>query len=413
MKTAMGPDQTFSNLVFYYDMGNTQKSWKGKPLTNYYGDISTSVALRSPRTQHFWDGKSWIVDATYSHPGVDGPDGVFLGLVYKHTSGALSSTWSGNSYGYMLKSIVSTPGNTYTMSSWTFVSVDCNITGLPCLTEAATTNNITISGYPTAYNLNAKGTWQRLARAAVSDGEVTWIPVYPDRTGVTDGSFTGFFMWAAAQVEDGSQVSVYAGSDVNYARSTTQSIIDLTGNDTITANSLTYASDGTFSFNGTSDRLTVACAPLTVRLFNSTTEFVVKLPTYSGGQRCIMSYRSGGGGSLYIGKSSGGIFSFYDQLSTPAYVVGSIADNSTVHVAVVCDSTNNLILHYINGVLAGSASRTGWSSSYCSSFSIGYDPGGTNEYMLGSMYKFAHYDRVLTASEIQQNFNAVRSRYGI
>ena len=50
---------------------------------------------------------------------------------------------------------------------------------------------------------------------------------------------------------------------------------------------------------------------------------------------------------------------------------------------------------------------------YCTYFTIGFDPGGTNEYMLGDMYNFTHYNRVLSTSEIQQNFEALRSRYGI
>jgi len=50
--------------------------------------------------------------------------------------------------------------------------------------------------------------------------------------------------------------------------------------------------------------------------------FAVKLPAYSGGQKCILSYRGGSGGALYIGKSGGGIFCYYDQLNTPNYTVG-------------------------------------------------------------------------------------------
>jgi len=171
---------------------------------------------------------------------------------------------------------------------------------------------------------------------------------------------------------------------------------------------------GNFSFDGTDDRVLISCNNSTIRTFNSSTHFVVKLPVYSGGQRCILSYRTGvGAGDLYIGKISSGIFCYYNQLSNPATIYGNIVNDTTVIVTITCDATNNLLNTYINGSLAGSASRTGWVSSYHTSFYLGWDPGGTNEYMLGNFYQFAHYAKVLSLEEIQQNFNALRGRFGI
>lgn len=169
---------------------------------------------------------------------------------------------------------------------------------------------------------------------------------------------------------------------------------------------------GNFSLDGVDDRVLISCNNSTVRTFNSTTQFIINLPTYSGGQRCILSYRTGAG-SLYIGKSSNGIFCFYDQLSTAGFTAGNITANTTVICAITCDANNNLLSIYINGILVGSASRTGWISAYHTSLYLGWDAGGTNEFMLGNFYSFSHYNRVLTATEIQQNFNAVRGRYGL
>lgn len=169
------------------------------------------------------------------------------------------------------------------------------------------------------------------------------------------------------------------------------------------------ANGGSLVFDGVDDYVSVQCASNTIRAYNSTTQFVIKLPTYAGGQRNILSYRSSN--SLYIGKSSGGIFCYYNTLSpSPAYTVGSIADNAIAHVAVTCDATNNLLSTYINGSLAGSESRTGWLTTYNTTMTLG---GSDIEYLVGNFYQFSHYNRVLSASEIQQNFNATRSRYGI
>lgn len=217
-------------------------------------------------------------------------------------------------------------------------------------------------------------------------------------------------------IQSGLVMCLDAGNTKSYAGSgTTWADLSVPKNNGTLNNSPTYTGSfgGGFVLNGTNNYISVACLPNTVRSYNSTTVFWVKLPVYSGGQRCIMSYRGYGGGSLYIGKQSGGIFCFYDQLSTAGYTVGSITDNTNAMVAVTCDATNNFLSVYINGILAGSVARTGWVTSYNTAITLGYDAGGTNEYMIGNMYRFMHYNRVLSASEVLQNYNASKGRFGI
>ena len=188
------------------------------------------------------------------------------------------------------------------------------------------------------------------------------------------------------------------------------------GNNGTLENSPTYSSSngGSFSLNGTSQTILINCSTNTIRNYNTTCFFTVKLPLYSGGQRCILSYRGVGGGSLYIGKNSGGIFSYYDNLSPSAYTVGTITDNTIAICCVVVDAAGGSISHYINGNLAGTATgRTGYSTSYNTIMYLGYDNGGTNEYMLGDFYSFMHYNRVLTAAEVLQNYNSIKSRFGL
>lgn len=204
---------------------------------------------------------------------------------------------------------------------------------------------------------------------------------------------------------DAANVKSYPGSGVTWS--------DLTGNaNTGTLNNLVAydsANRGSLVFDGVDDYVQVTCKANTVRAYNSTTQLVVKLPTYSGGQRNIMSYRSAG--TLYIGKGSGGIFAFYNTLSPSAgLTAGSIANNSVAHVVVCCDASNSLMSIYINGTLAGSAARTGWSTTYNSTLLLG---GGDLEYMVGNFYSFSHYNRVLSSTEIQKNFDSIRGRFGI
>ena len=203
---------------------------------------------------------------------------------------------------------------------------------------------------------------------------------------------------------DAANVKSYSGSGTTWADATNKgSSGTLTGSPTFNS-----ANGGSIVLDGVDDYVAINCASNLVRAFNSTTQFVIKLPTYGGAQRNILSYRSVN--SLYIGKQSGGIFCYYNTLNTQAYTVGTIADNEIVCVAVTCDATNNLLTVYINGTQAGQVSRTGWASTYNTTMTIG---GNDLEFMLGNFYSFSHYDRVLTAAEVRQNFEALRGRYGI
>ena len=193
---------------------------------------------------------------------------------------------------------------------------------------------------------------------------------------------------------------------------------DLSGYNNAAAlqNSPTFDSSnyGNLSLNGTNNRIAITPASNLIRNYNSTTMFTVKLPLWSGSQRCILSYRGSGGGGLYLAKQSNGIFAYYNGLNNPAYTVGNLSDNSLIIAHVTCNNTNNTLGIYINGILTGSVSRTGWVSTYASSaFYLGYDNGGTNEYMLGNFYQFAHYNKVLSSSEILNNYNALKNRFGL
>jgi hypothetical protein len=212
---------------------------------------------------------------------------------------------------------------------------------------------------------------------------------------------------------DGLVLSLDAGNFRSYpGTGTAWSDLSGNGNSGTLINGPTYDSayGGSLVFDGVNDYSLVTCNANTVRAYNSTTHFIIKLPTYGGGQRNILSYRLGGGNSLYIGKRAGGIFCYYNTLNSAAFTVGSIPDNSVVHVVVTCDATNNLFSTYINGNLAGSVTRTGWSTSYNTTMVIG---GSDLEYMIGNFYSFNHYNRVLTSNEVKQLYNALRGRYGI
>lgn len=173
------------------------------------------------------------------------------------------------------------------------------------------------------------------------------------------------------------------------------------------------ANGGSIVLDGINDYIPISVPSNTIRVYDSTIFFVVKLPLYSGGQRCIFSYRGGGGGNLYVGKVFGGIFCYYNELNNPGYITGNITDNTIAIVGIQLDYYAGTITTTINGSKQTSGTRTGWISTYNTVLNLGYDGGGTNEYMLGNFYYFAHYNKVLTDAELLQNYNALRGRFGL
>ena len=412
MSISSGPDIAANDgLVFNYDMGNTQKSWKGAPTTNLH-PIS-GFNTWPTQTLHFWNGTSWVVDGTYTDPGVPGPAGTYLGIVRKYTSGALSATWSGNSYAYILKTAPMTAGQSYAMSAYTYLSSDCNIDGMHSSIEGATVSALS-GGYVTSYNMSQKGSWQRQGLQGTASGNVNFIIAYPNKVGVTNGVFTGYILVGGAQVEFGTFPTPYTDN----SRSTTQAIIDLTGTNTVTTTSLTYASDNTFSYNGVANYLTISTfvnKPTTA----ITVESWIK-PTKSTLTGTIRGASISATNSMYIGiidSIDGGLthaLHWANQTSINRVYSwnGNVPNNAWSHIVGTYDGT--IMRAYLNGVQIFSAAQSGTipDATYVLGTYGGTLTDGVHNFQ-GILPTSSIYNRALSAAEVQQNFNALRGRFGI
>jgi hypothetical protein len=402
-----GPEIPNNGLVFHYDMSNQQKSWRGATTTNLH---PMSGYLTWPtQTLHFWNGNSWVVNGTYTDPGVPGPAGIYLGEVRKYTSGALSATWSGNSYAYMLKTAPMTLGQSYAMSAYTYLSTDCNIDGMNSSIEGASVSALS-GGYSTTYNMSQKGSWQRQGLQGTGSGNVNFIVAYPYKNGVTNGAFTGSILVGGAMVEFGTFPTPYTDN----SRSNTQAILDLTNNNVVTASSLTYASDGTFSFNGSSN-LAVMPNNTALDTNNPSIEVWVKPTTLNHNG---FWFEKGTVNSQYSLFQEGTNICFR---SNPSVTFTSLYGSSSVlsttnwnHVVGVKSATEKII--YVNGVRTYALADTDSVATTTGGMSIGVYGGfnGSRGYWYsGSLRTVKVYNRALSAVEVQQNFEAARGRYGI
>ena len=87
-----------------------------------------------------------------------------------------------------------------------------------------------------------------------------------------------------------------------------------------------------------------------------------------------------------------------------------VGDGTWHHIVGTNDTVTSKL--YIDGVLNNSASQSGLATVQ-SNISIGYWQFTPGRYLNGNIAQVQIYNRALTAAEIQQNFNATRSRFGI
>jgi hypothetical protein len=387
MPTHAGPNPSLDNsIVFSYDVGDTSNSYIGEPTVNYYGDIDTSIALRTPSTEY--NTSNW--DASFPKP----PENI--GRVYKHTSGALSSTWSGNSYGYTLKNYTYPAGTIYTLSAWVYVSPDCDISQL----------NISIEGGGTwvdnnyYYDLGKKGTWQRiwLEINTLSGFSGNAIPIYPQRWGVTDGSFTGFYAWGGAMLEAKDHITQYTIG----TRSATQGLLPLIGNSSLDISNVSFDSNAQITFDGTDDYFNIPTN------FGTVTQYTIEYVAFLGAA----------GKMPIAGRTNNNFYKFGDY--SWYYTHGGVGDefyheqspaiSGYIHCVITYDGS--LVKVWRNGYYAGSKSSSG-TANFSDGFKVGYWAGGGSYAWSGPIPIVKIYNTALSTDQVQQNYRQYKTRFNL
>jgi hypothetical protein len=91
-------------------------------------------------------------------------------------------------------------------------------------------------------------------------------------------------------------------------------------------------------------------------------------------------------------------------------VSNALANNTWYHIVGTWDGTNMRL--YQNAALVGSSTPGGTMATASVSYAVGAAVGGL-EYMSGNISQVAIYNRGLTASEVLQNYNATKGRFGL
>lgn len=175
---------------------------------------------------------------------------------------------------------------------------------------------------------------------------------------------------------------------------------------------------GTLYFDGSSTSCTIQNSenlysdPFTINLF-------LKTSPVSNNSYLLAKQYDGGYGTYWLEETPLGYISFYVGTTTFYYGTSIVGVNREEWYYVTGVYENNRIYLYSNGVFSSSASTVGSLRTRADSLgkvSIGkYGSLFSPPALHTSLYftNFSFYNRVLTPSEIYQNYNALKGRYGL
>lgn len=210
MSLKHSPSVVTDGLVMYYDMSNTQKSWKGRPVTNQFAiptpDSSLNVGFQVNGTGIF----KRVLIGSYGGYDITPTD-----VVYRYDLGATGCHYHGND-------VTITAGQ---VATWSFdYYVDPSVTGYPSTNYLANFEGV-LGGSIADPTPSIVGVWKRLTFSGTAGSTGTCrMLIYPGACG--DRLATGgFVLFKNPQVEfdaPGSTPSPYV-SGTRYANNNLES----------------------------------------------------------------------------------------------------------------------------------------------------------------------------------------------
>ena len=415
MALSHSPKIVTDSLVFMYDTDDG-KSYKGEPTVN--------LATDSP-SQGGWAGGREVLDSSRKK---------FRFIVNNFNASAGSGqgwrsfTWDLNSYS----------GQSITISAT--VEVPSASPGTFAWVMMGQTNTHTSNNSGAAQYMGYSAASERVQKTTTTTEHITWTgTVGSTGTASQPSGHVGFTLWynggtigvdsyvevSNVQVE----INSHATQFVNGTRSATQGLLDRTGTSTIDISNVSFDSNAQMAFDGTDDYLSLGSnSTLQAIGSNATIECWFKSSSTVGSKFALM-VGWGQGTSYYSNFGIGNWFSAWSDESiyvgvNSAAVVYAERDGSAKYhdgnwhhaVALIGQNNHKIFVDGSEVPVSFAYGSDSVSTSNIFGFSsgtevyIGLRPYG-NGHFQGDLPVVKIYDRLLTATEVLQNYNATKGRF--
>jgi hypothetical protein len=382
MPTSAGPNIIGeNNLVFAYDTGDKVNSYKGEPTVNV---LPSNKVLLTSYNDH---GGSHTTDTSFT---------LFGNASLKNTSNP-AHDWNGV-YHTGLSSLL-TPGVTYTYSFYIYFTSD----------------NTTISyfGYGAPGYTGVKGQWNRVSTTFTATTQDYFYVTLQYSLGQP---VTTYYL-ANIQIE----ANTHATQFINGTRSATQGLLPIISNTSLDLSNVSFDSNAQIIFDGTNDHVdignlgtigteySIECIFNSSAVVNYRNVFDMNYATYAGvtgnvGPR-LEQYSDGTFSIIWSGVTNNNSLAVG---TTPI----AISANTNYHVTFVQNGTSGFV--YLNGVYRNQTTNTyGYIQTFGDvNLGRGFQLTG-DRYFAGLLPIFKIYNRALTSTEIQQNYQQYKSRFNL
>lgn len=393
MSCFSGPKISNNGLVFSYDMNNP-KSFDGPPTTNYQ-----------------WNGglqyDPWTVYGINTDVSGTSEAGPVKNMkTWKFQKTGTSSQWNGweGSYGPWTGSA----GDIWTTSYWYKTSAPAGLTsfGVGAFYLSDWSRGYSTTILSNRNSIIADGTWRW-------NYTVTQINEAYTNAIIVDGPSWGYSTSAGLLYINGLHWNKNAYSSLNPARgtrTTANTLFDLTGRSSISANSLTYPYDGNSSepFSFTSNNYIQLANDLGYTTEVSAFAWFKHSGTPPGNYHIIF-----GGGELELSIPTSGEIrtGIYTNIRYVSNHGSGLLDGKWHYVGFTFSGTTKT--SYIDGVNVGTQTTSGSLTYNFANRTMGRYGNDTSYYANGSIALASIHNRALSDSEVKQNFNALRGRFGI
>jgi hypothetical protein len=301
-----------------------------------------------------------------------------------------------------------TANTAHTVSFWT-KTVNSAAVGQSISYQIYNYGVVSPAGYSFSATLGPVGVWVKQS--------MTFTPVNPY-------CISYFFPSSGNIIYDLAHIQFEAGSVANHwtnsSRSATQVLLDVSGNTIITPTNLTYASDGTFSFGGTSKlEIPISGNPtlygfqVAIKNYKAIPPNTNMAPYYSAIGFTANGYSTIG---LNVGDWTGSLTDETISFWHYGAAQGATSIRDTISFDWHIYSINWNGSSYDIWIDGSKKTTYGFGTlnliTNLTKISVGYNE-GWNYWFSGNIASLSVYNRQLSDSEVQQNFNAIRSRYGL